>query len=169
MPARSAASKARARAYQKAYRARRVAAGLCSKCGQPTDRAPAGADCSRCIEAGRVARNERYERRMASGRCVQCNGRKLDVTGAKCEPCLEKARGRRKRGRCAACYKRIASGSRCAACRVSGLRAAKAKYRERRRKSLCVQCGKPVAKFAACLQCRTKTAARLRARRRKDG
>lgn len=74
------------REYVAAWRAARVAEGLCGSCGR-CPRTEGRSVCEGCREAIRAATQRRYAARVARGLCARCVARPL-VSVTRCAECL---------------------------------------------------------------------------------
>ena len=112
-------------------RAARLAAGLCTSCGERPS-AEDGTRCEPCREARRAFERERYAARRAAGLCGYCGGQTLDG-GSRCGPCAVRETERRSPEKKNASARRL--------------------YARRRAKGLCTDCGQPSHGAARCEPC----------------
>jgi len=84
--AREAAARSSQREYVAAWRAAKVAEGLCGSCGR-CPRTEGRSVCEGCREAINAATQRRYAARVARGLCARCGVNPL-ASAARCGECL---------------------------------------------------------------------------------
>ena len=124
--------------------ARRIAQGLCTRCGK-APAAPGRASCESCLATRREADRAGYAAGKAAGMLYGGSNADAKRRSARAQS-RKRQKARREAGLCIRCgqHPPVEGGTTCGPCRDKRQAAERQQYEERRAAGLCSRCGGPV-------------------------
>lgn len=144
---------------------KRIAAGLCVRCGGPKDEEDEKGCCAECKDKLRLESMARNQSLIRQRLCISCK-LENDSGFQKCDDCRRKhseqtkARTQKRiaNGVCTKCGKiPSVKGKRlCPKCLDISRRHSRNRYTDRKSRGICLSCGENSLRFVYCLNCRRK-------------